>query len=164
MKKIKQIIPYVVITLAVVLIRSFIITPVLVNGESMEPNLLNNQFLILKKFNNDYQRFDIVVFDYSGSKLVKRIIGLPGDKIEYSGGHLAINGELVEEKFIIDKETTFSLLNLGYEKIPAGHYFVMGDNRNNSLDSRTIGLVTEKQLQGEVVFSVFPFNKFGKVE
>ena len=80
MKKIKELIPYILIISLVILIRTFIITPVRVDGPSMEDTLENGDILLLQKFNNNYQRFDIVVLNYNNEKLVKRIIGLPGEK------------------------------------------------------------------------------------
>ena len=82
MKRIKEAIPYIVIILVVVLIRSFIVTPVRVSGTSMYPTLDNGQVLILNKLDKDYERMDIVVFDYNGERLIKRVIALPGEKIK----------------------------------------------------------------------------------
>lgn len=164
MKLIKELIPYVVIVLVVVLIRSFIITPVRVNGASMESTLYDGDILFLEKFDTDYQRFDIVVLHYNNEKLVKRIIGLPGDTVEYRNNILYINGEEVDESFIDEETEDFSLSDLGYDKIPAGYYFVVGDNRDNSLDSRFVGLFSKKDVKGKVIFRIFPFKSFGKVD
>ena len=88
MKFIKELVPYIVIIVVVVLIRTFIVTPVQVDGESMYPTLLDNQILILKKYDHSYDRFDIVVFKYNNSKLVKRVIGLPGETVSYKNNIL----------------------------------------------------------------------------
>lgn len=165
MKYIKEIIPYAIIIIIVVLIRTFIITPVRVDGDSMHPTLLDNEILLLKKYDKKFERFDIVVFEYGNSKLVKRIIGLPGDKIEYKKNTLYINNEIVDEFFLDDdvKTSNFSLTQLKLEKIPEDCYFVIGDNRNNSTDSRIIGPVHKKYILGTSDFALFPFKKFGKV-
>lgn len=159
MRFLKEIIPYIIIVVVVLLIRTFIITPVQVDGDSMYPTLNNNQILILKKYDKSYERFDIIVFDYNGSKLVKRIIGLPGETIAYQNNTLYINGEEVS-----DVITTENTTNFAHDVIPAGYYFVLGDNRDESLDSRRIGVISEAQILGTTSFSIFPLNKFGFVD
>ena len=83
MRIIKQIIPYVIILLVVVIIRTFIVTPVVVSGSSMDDTLKDGNILLLNKFDKTYERYDIIVFDYQNSKLVKRIICLTGENIKY---------------------------------------------------------------------------------
>ena len=164
MKLIKELIPYVVIVLVVVLIRTFIITPVRVNGESMEGTLHDGDILLLEKYDTDYERFDVIVAKYNGEKLVKRVIGLPGDTVEYQNNILYINGEKVDESFTDEKTEDFSLKQLGYDKIPEGYYFIVGDNRDDSLDSRCLGLFKKDNIEGKVIFRIFPFNNFGKIK
>ena len=161
MKIIKEIIPYVIITIVVILIRLFIVSPARVDGESMMPNLKNNEYLIVEKFNKSFKRFDIVVFKYGKDDLVKRIIGLPGDYVEYLDNKLYINGEEIEESFLNDNITTwdFNIDLIGYSKIPDNYYFVMGDNRTNSKDSRLIGLISKKDIKGKAFFSISKFKK-----
>jgi signal peptidase I len=160
---IKNLIPYVVIIIVVVLIRSFIMTPIQVEGTSMYSTLDNNEILILKKYNHNYKRFDVVVFDYNGTKLIKRIIGLPGENIEYKDNKLYVNGVYISEPFLTNNQKTydFQLKKIGYDTIPSKYYFVLGDNRTNSTDSRIIGLVSQNDIQGTTDFAVFPFAKFG---
>ena len=150
----KEIIPYLIIILVVVLIRSFIITPVKVDGESMLPTLADNEILILKKYDHKFKRFDIVVFDYNNNRLIKRIIGLPGDYVEYKNDKLYINGKRIKD---------FKLEDIELDKISQGCYFVMGDNRGNSTDSRIIGEVCENEIKGSTNLSIYPFNKIGKI-
>ena len=159
MKFLKEIIPYIIIVVVVLFIRTFIITPVQVDGDSMYPTLNNNQILILKKYDKSYERFDIIVFDYNDSKLVKRIIGLPGETISYQDNVLYINGQEFSDVELPDITTNFS-----HDTIPEGHYFVMGDNRDESLDSRRIGVISKEDILGTTSFSIFPFNKFGFVD
>lgn len=158
MKIIKEFIPYVIITLVVIFIRTFIISPVSVDGDSMYPTLKNGEYLILNKFDRSFDRFDIVVLYYNNERLVKRIIGLPGDNIEYKNSILYVNGKQVEEKFIDVETNDFKLSKLGYDKIPNGYYFVVGDNRNTSLDSRTIGLIKENTISGTIKLDISAFK------
>ncbi len=169
MRIIKELIPYVVIILVVVLIRTFIATPVIVSGSSMDPTLKNGQVLILNKLAKKYMRDDIVVIDakINGKKerIVKRVIGLPGETLEYKDGFLYINGKRTHDDFV-DKTRDFTLERVtGKKKIPENYYFVMGDNRRNSLDSRDtrVGLVKKSDIIGKPILRIWPLNKMGTI-
>lgn len=164
MKIIKELFPYIIIVLMVVLIRTFIVTPIQVDGISMEPTLSDNQILLLKKYEKNYKRFDIVVVKLPEEKLIKRVIGLPGDTIEYKDNKLYVNGKYVKEPFQHGKTEDFEYELDGKKKIPEGYYFVMGDNREHSVDSRIIGPVSKNKIVGKTNFSLFPFQKFGSIE
>ncbi len=159
----KEIAIYILIILAVILVRTFIITPVRVDGDSMNDNLKNGEILLLKKYDKSFERFDVIVFKYKNEKLVKRIIGLPGESIFYKDNKLYINGKYVEESMIDKKTYDFDLRELGFDTIPKNYYFVMGDNRTNSTDSRIIGLVSKDDILGSTNFILFPFNKLGSI-
>lgn len=127
----------------------------------MVPTLKNGDILILNKLSHNYKRFDIVVVEAHKSKLVKRIIGLPGESIAYKNNTLYIDGKVIKD---VTPEITddFDLKSLyGMEKIPDGYYFVMGDNRDGSSDSRDyrIGLIKKDKIVGKTIFRIFPFNK-----
>ena len=156
MKFIKELVPYIIILIVVILIRLFIISPVRVDGISMYPTLNNKYYLLVEKFNKDYKRFDVVVLNYNGDKLIKRVVGLPGDKVEYKNDKLYINDKYVKETFLNQEYVSIELL--GHNTIPQGYYFVMGDNRLNSTDSRLIGLVAKKKIDGKAIFNVFKFK------
>lgn len=158
MKIIKELIPYAVILLVVVLIRSFIATPVVVSGSSMDETLNDGDILLLTKFDKEYERFDIIVFDYNDTKLVKRIIGLPGEHVKYEDGILYINNEKVDDEFGYIT-SNYDLNYLGHDIIPEGYYFVLGDNRTKSSDSRMIGLVSKDVIDGIASFGIWPFGK-----
>ncbi len=161
-KFLKELLPYVIIVLMVVFIRIVMITPVKVNGASMEKTLFNGQVLLLEKVNFTYHRFDIVVINYKGEKLIKRIVGLPGETLEYKNNSLYINGKLIKEKFTKNVITAYYNLEfLGIKTIPKETYFVMGDNRTNSVDSRLLGVINKKDITGRVRFGIYPFDKFG---
>ena len=166
MKKIiKELYPYVVIVIVVVLFRTFIATPVRVDGDSMKDTLYNNDILILNKLDKEYERFDVVVINYNNTKLVKRIIGLPRENIEYKDNELYINNKVIKD-VQTSRTGDFSLEELyALKKIPDNYYFVMGDNRGNSLDSRDyrVGLVKKEDIVGITIFRLFPFNRLGIV-
>jgi len=165
---VKEIMSYVLIIIAVLLIKKFVFTPIRVNGDSMYPTLKNNDIMILNEIGyyiNGLERFNIVVVNANGEKIIKRVIGLPGDKVEYRNNKLYINEKEIEEQFEHAETLDFSVNNdLGYEIIPDDYYFVVGDNRTNSVDSRMIGLVHKKQIIGKTNFVVYPFNRFGNIE
>lgn len=164
MKVWKEIWSYVLIILVVLLIRTFIISPVSVDGDSMLTTLKDKEVLLLKKYDKSLERFDIIVFNHGSSKLIKRVIGLPGEHIEYKDDELYINGEKLEDINLLTKTSNFKLEDLGYSVIPDGMYFVLGDNRINSTDSRVIGLIAKDDIKGTVDFRIFPFNRFGSVD
>ena len=161
MKIIKELIPYLVIILVVLVIRTFVITPIVVQGASMEPTLLGNEVMILKKYDTSYERFDIVVVDKSveGDNLIKRVIGLPGETIRYTDGKLYINDKVVKDKYAYGITNDFREIKLGKDE-----YFVMGDNRGVSLDSRVLGIIKHNEIEGTVGIVIYPFNKIGKVK
>ncbi len=155
---------YVCIILLIVFIRSFIVTPVRVNGESMYPTLKDREIMLLNKIYyrfNDIKRFDIVVVNTKDEKIIKRVIGLPGETLKIEDNILYINGQEVKEKFLKEETADFDLEDLGVTKIPSDSYFVMGDNRNNSKDSRMIGPVKKSQIVGKTKLVIFPFSNKG---
>ena len=113
---------------------------------------------------NDINRFDVVVVNYRGEKLVKRVIGLPGEHVEYKDDNLYINGFVTFENFNHKSTHDFKLQTIGYLTIPGDKYFVVGDNRGDSTDSRVIGLIDKKDILGSVSVRIFPITKIGKVK
>ncbi len=172
MKKfIKEVYPYVVIIVIVVLIRSFIVTPVIVSGESMVPTLTDKDLLLVRKIGynkSSIKRFDIVVlYEHEVDKkeeIVKRIIGLPGEHISYRKNKLYVNDKLVEGNFIFRDTGDFNLEEIcSCTTIPDGKYLVLGDNRPVSKDSRYFGLIDEKDIIGKAIYRIWPISSFGKI-
>lgn len=155
----KELLPYVLIILVVVLIRTFIITPVTVDGPSMNETLHNGEILFLKKFDKSYDRNDVVVFIKRGKqdeKLIKRVLALPGEKIKCVSGIIYVNNEEIDDSHAYGKTADFSEVTLDEDE-----YFLVGDNREVSYDSRYFGPVKKENIQGVTDFRLFPFNKFG---
>lgn len=161
--KLKDWIDVFVIICVVILVRTFLITPAKVNGASMDTTLEHGEVIIVNKIDyalNKAQRFDIVVFNLpNGEKLIKRVIGLGGEKIKCEDNVIYINDRPLESEIKFEKTADINEL-----EIPEGYYYVLGDNRDNSIDSRKFGAVSEENIIGTVNFVLFPFNKFGLVK
>ena len=158
----KEAVTYLLIILFIILVRTYVVTPVRVSGSSMTNTLKNGEILLLNKFEyrfSDIKRFDIVVVKAHGERIIKRVIGLPGETLKYENGILYINDKMIEENYLDEVTKDFT-----YEgKIPDECYFVMGDNRDDSLDSRYFGCFPKKDILGHASFVLFPFAKFGKL-
>lgn len=157
----KDALSYLVIILVVVLIRTFIITPIRVVGSSMDKTLKQGEILLLEKVDKSYKRYDIVVIKEGNERIIKRIIGMPGESIKIVEGVIYINGEAIEDKYASTYTEDFSLSKFDLEVIPEDSYFVLGDNRKISKDSRLLGPINKKQIQGKAIYRIWPFNKFG---
>lgn len=158
------------------LVQRFLFVPISVDGPSMEPTLHHGDRLILNKV-TDPERFDIVVFpapDDPEKQYIKRVIGVPGDTITYEDSELFIDGEHVKEPYVDKLEEAvpdwesysmdFSLEEVtGESTVPEGSYFVMGDNRINSKDSRSFGFIQEEDITGVANLRIWPLSDFGLV-
>ncbi len=157
---------------AVYLVIHFVGQRTQVQGESMEPKLSTEDNLIVDKISyrfHDPERFDIIVFPFQYEKdtfFIKRIIGLPGETVQIDEeGNILIDGEILEESY--GKEV---IINPGraYEPVVLGEdeYFVMGDNRNNSTDSRdpSVGNIKREDIIGRAWLRIWPFDKFGLIK
>jgi signal peptidase I len=196
------------VILVVFLIRSFIVEPFKIPSGSMMPTLLAGDFILVNKFtyglrvpilNNTFleidhpKRGDVFVFHYPPDPsidYIKRVVGLPGDKIAYRDKQLYINGQKMDTSFVEDYQYVGTGLNMvsarrlneqlgdkkhdiliednsitidGETEVPAGHYFAMGDNRDNSKDSRVWGFVPEQNLVGRAFFIWWNFDNFGRI-
>ena len=154
---------YVYIVVAVILIRTFLVTPAIVSGPSMDDTLKDGQLVVINKLIyrfSDIARFDIVVVNSKtmNDKIIKRVIGMPNETIEYKDNKLYINEKLVEVDLPFKETADFTYTTKDNE------YFVMGDNRPISKDSRTVGAFSEDDIIGRVKYRLYPFSKFGKIE
>jgi len=152
------------------IIRVFFFTPAIVEGASMQPTLQDQNRMIVTKV-GEPKRFDVVVFHATKEKdYIKRVIGLPGDRIEYKDDTLYINGKPYDEPYL-DKSkqelingpltNSFTLREtpVGSDVVPEGHLFVMGDNRRNSMDSRHIGAIPIDSVVGTTNLVVWPIKE-----
>ena len=156
---IKELIPYIIIVVVVVLIRSFIATPVRVDGDSMNKTFKNGDILILYKL-SEIKRFDVIVLheEKDNEKIIKRVIGMPGDTVAIKDGEIYINDEKIDDEYAYGMTSDYDRITLKSDE-----YFILGDNRLISKDSRYFGPIKEKEIKGKVVFRLFPFSKFGKI-
>jgi signal peptidase I len=152
--------------LIALLINVFVGQATRVEGQSMEPNLHTDQRLVVEKLSYHFhgpQRFDIVVIripSQGEELLIKRVIGLPGETVEFRDGHVYVNGEMLEESFT-DEETQAGRQST--ITVPPLHIFVLGDNRNRSNDSRSFGPVPIENVVGRAWFSYWPPETLGFV-
>lgn len=160
-KWLKENIVFLIILTAIIITRIFFFSPIRVNGTSMYPTLQDKEFMILNKISlkQGINRFDIVVVQENNKHIIKRVIGLPGESVMYKDNKLYINGKVIEDNYSKTTTNDFDNVVLGENE-----YFVMGDNRIVSKDSRVIGPVNIKNIKGKTNLIIFPFNKIGTVE
>lgn len=148
-------------------LRSFIFATSIVDGESMDPTLKDGERVIFNKaiyLLADPNRGDIVIIQRPLKNYVKRVIALPGETIEISGNDLYINGEKLEQTSL-SKQAIMQTGSFGPIEIPDNSYFVMGDNRAISKDSRNgLGLIDEDEIIGRSEFIIFPFNEWSRTK
>ena len=152
----------VVVAAVAVLITTLFLPILQVSGDSMSPTLDHDEIVVLLK-TKDFKRGDLVGFYYQGKILLKRVIALPGDEVAIDGnGVVYVNGELLEEPYVSEPGLGDCDLEFPY-KVPGTSYFVMGDRRSNSVDSRNsaIGAVSRDDIIGKVFVRVWPFSRFG---
>ena len=181
-----------VAVVAALVIRSIVFEPVRVDGASMDDTLANGEIMFVSKFDysstwltlpwqdnakketaprftigGDPKRFDVVICRYPGrgdTNFVKRVVGLPGDTIQLIDGYLYVNDEKYDEPYINDDYRTGRLNTFGPYTVPEGKFFVMGDHRNNSNDSRSVGPIERNMIVGHVRQVLYPFGQWRSIQ
>ena len=164
----------IVVSLAIfAVVYLFLFQPHQVDGRSMEPNFHDKEYILTDKISYRFgepKRSDVVVFHSPQDEridFIKRIIGVPGDSLQIKGGNLYINGTKIEENYINDPGQVAQgrFLKEGAKvDVPAGQFFVMGDNRLHSSDSREWGFVTRDEIVGRAFFRYWPVAQFGVLQ
>ncbi len=162
-----EVVKTIVIAGAVVLIvRSFLFQPFLVSGASMEPNFQENNYLIIDELTYRFRepkRGEVAVFRYPNDPstfYIKRIMGLPGENVDVANGTVSIDGDTLDETAYIKSMETSNDIHITLEP---GKYFVMGDNRPNSYDSRSWGPLDRSLIVGRALVRLYPFGKIGVI-
>lgn len=157
------------LALGIYLVITFAVETVHVIGLSMYATLDNDDLLIASKIDYHFhspQRGDIVILKppFGQNDLIKRVVGLPGERFEIRDGHVYINGRQLTEPYINPAEPWTVNANATPQVIPSGYYFVMGDNRNHSSDSRAFGPIRSDDIEARAWIRIWPLDKFGFVD
>lgn len=151
---------YIIVGIVVILLFMYVIAFIQVQGPSMQNTFTEGDLVFLSKVHykfSDVKRGEIIIFENNGVKnLIKRVIGLPGEKVEFKNNTLYINGQAYEEDYLSEGVTTNDYSS---GEIPENCYIVLGDNRNNSQDSRDLGCIKKEQIIGKVIVRFWPVNK-----
>ena len=154
-----------VVAAIAVLITTLFLPILQISGDSMSPTLEHDEIVVLLK-TTDLERGDLVGFYYRGKILLKRVIALPEDEVAIDAeGNVYVNGEMLEETYVTEKNLGECDLEFPY-KVPGTSYFVMGDKRSNSVDSRqsTVGAIPKEDIIGKVFVRAWPLSEFGFVQ
>lgn len=135
------------------LIYTFVARVTVIPSGSMENTIGTDDMVFSTSVYEDIKRYDIVIFDKDGKLLIKRVIGMPGDKITFTGGSVYINGVISDESFVLGRTYTDKEKNV---TVPAGCYFMLGDNREDSSDSRVFGVVEADEIWAKALFRISP--------
>lgn len=150
---------------AVAVLVSMLFLPVLrVTGTSMTPTLYNNELLLCNK-RSDFKSGDVIAFYFNNKILLKRVIAAPGDTIDIAeDGTVYLNGEVLDEPYVNEKAFGECDIKLPYQ-VPDSRFFVMGDHRSVSIDSRSssVGCIADEYVIGKVVFRIWPFEVIGTI-
>ncbi len=153
-----------VVAAVAVLITTLFLPILQISGDSMSPTLEHDEIVVLLK-TKKFERGDLIGFHYQGKILLKRVIALPEDEVAIDAdGNVYVNGELLEEPYVTEKGLGDCDLEFPY-KVPGTSYFVLGDRRSNSVDSRNsvVGAISRDDIIGKVFIRVWPIPEFGFV-
>ena len=147
-----------------VLVATLLFPVMRIYGSSMKPTLEDGEIVVALKV-KDFSKGDLIAFYYNNKLLIKRVICGPGDWVNLTeDGTVYVNGTPLEEPYVSEKSFGTCDLELPYQ-VPAGQYFVMGDHRSTSIDSRSsmVGCVTDEQIVGKILIRVWPLAAFGTI-
>lgn len=165
-KVLKSTLATLIVVAAIAVLIATLMLPVLqIQGSSMEPTLNDEEIVVLIK-TSKLKRGDLCCFSYQNKLLIKRIIGVPGDRITINEeGYVFVNDQPLDEPYILDRalgecDVTFPVY------VTDNHYFILGDHRSTSIDSRSsaVGLVSQEQIVGKIFFRIWPFDSIGAVD
>lgn len=164
-KTLRSTISVLIVTAAVVVLLAFLIFPVFrIYGTSMSPTVNEGEIVVSLK-GSSFECGDIIVLSFNNKLLVKRVIANPGEWVDIdSAGNVYVNGKVLDEAYLKEKAFGDCNISLPYQ-VPEGRYFVMGDNRSTSQDSRNslVGCIAEEQIVGRAVFRLWPLSGLGKI-
>lgn len=165
-KVLKSTMASLVVVAAIAVLVATLALPVLqIKGSSMEPTLNDEEIVILLKTSN-LKRGQLCCFSYQNKYLIKRVIGVPGDKVSvFEDGTVYINGNALDEPYVLEKSLGECDIDFPVN-VTDNHYFILGDHRSTSIDSRNsvVGMVSKEQVVGKIFFRVWPFDSIGKVD
>ncbi|WP_338432777.1 signal peptidase I [Clostridium tyrobutyricum] len=164
-KSITSYIVYIIVVIVIaVILQRFVFARATVTGPSMQPTFSNNDIIFLEKISTEIghiNRGEIVIFnsqDENNDNYIKRVIGVAGNKIEIKNSKVYLNGKELQEKYLPIGTKTEPNSSITTYTVPKGYIFVLGDNRENSTDSRILGNISLKQVKGHVVLGLYPFK------
>ncbi|MEE0060735.1 MAG: signal peptidase I [Acutalibacteraceae bacterium] len=165
-KVLKSTIYSLVVVAAIAVLVATLILPVLqIQGTSMEPTLNDEEIVVLLK-TSKLKRGQLCCFSYQNKYLIKRVIGIPGDSINITEeGYVYVNDVLLDEPYLLDRSLGECDINFPVH-VSDNHYFILGDHRSTSIDSRSsaVGLVDTEQVVGKIFFRIWPFEEIGIVD
>lgn len=160
-----------VVFLAAFLIRHFLVQPFIVDGQSMQPTFQDQEYILVDKLSYRFRepsRGDVIVFHPPGEQqenFIKRIIGLPGEQIDIQGGRIFVNGQLISEAYTLEESSLDLDPNSSISRsLGDNEYYVLGDNRNHSKDSRELGAIERDRIIGRAWVVLFPINELNVVD
>lgn len=168
---VREIVSTIIFFLAIFTLLQLTLPRSVVHGSSMQPNFYEGQYLVISRLNymvTDPQRGDILVFNspqggHEEEALIKRVIGVPGDVVEIIGTEFYVNNHRIDEPYINEPCQTYSCRDGSRWELGEDEYFLAGDNRNRSNDSRAFGPVTYEHIIGKVLFRYWPLEDFGLI-
>ncbi|MFI3260954.1 MAG: signal peptidase I [bacterium] len=153
MKILKVLIPLIVV-FSLFYVSNNYVSIIRITGTSMNPTIAENSIMLVNKKYEELSRFDIIVIEYEGQKMAKRILGMPGEVVEIKEAHVHINGVRIEDPY-----NNYIIASMGPVTLYDEEYFLLGDNRALSLDSRTFGKINDDMIIGEVFYSILPYGE-----